>query len=221
MKKQIRKITSGLLAVGILMGGFTSGIHAFAANEGVGSAGALADSEYTLEEMLTYAMEDEYMAQAEYSQILDTYESQRPFSNIINAEAYHISLLEPLFDAYDVTIPAKDWNSLISVPASLEEAYAIGVEAEEKNIEMYQNFLKEELPEDVKTVFENLLNASERNLTAFTRQVDGTCIGNANGTQNGCANGTCNGIRNQSGRGMNTGGQGNQGASRGSCMTSA
>lgn len=217
MKKQIRKITSGILAAGILIGGFTTGIHVFAANEGVGSAGALTDSEYTLEEMLNYAMEDEYMAQAEYSQILDTYENQRPFSNIMKAEAYHISLLEPLFDAYDVTVPAKDWNSLITVPDSLEEAYAIGVEAEEKNIEMYQNFLKEELPEDVQTVFENLLNASERHLTAFTRQADGTCTGNVNGTQNG----TCNGTRSQGGRGMNSGGQGNQGASRGSCMTSA
>jgi Uncharacterized protein domain (DUF2202). len=37
---------------------------------------------------------------------------------------------------------------------------------------MYENFLKEDLDEDVKLVFERLLNASKNHLQAFERQVD-------------------------------------------------
>ncbi len=222
MKKQIKKIASAILAVGILASGVTTTATVYAANEGTGATGALVDSDYTIEEMLQYAMEDEYLAQAEYNQILETYGTQRPFSNIINAEAYHISLLEPLLEEYEVTLPAKDWESLVSIPDSLEAAYAIGVTAEENNIAMYEAFLKETLPDEVKAVFENLLNASEKHLAAFTRQIDGTC--SMNGNTSATCNGTCDGTGTQSGKntnGMRQNGQGNRGANRGSCFTEA
>ena len=182
MKKQITKITSGLLVAGLLVTGLTIGASAYAANTEIGATGAVADTEYSLEEMLVYAIGDEYLAQAEYDITMDTYGVQKPFSNIIHAEAAHISFLEPLFEKYGVSVPEKDWKSLVAVPESLEAAYAIGVEAENKNIAMYKSFLNENLPEDVKEVFEALMNASEKHLTAFERQVDGVNgIGNGNG----------------------------------------
>ena len=173
MRKHIRKITNGLLATGLLIAGLTTGATVYAANTDTGAAGALADKEYTLEEMLTYAIEDEYLAQAEYDVIMDTYDVKKPFSNIIKAEATHISLLKPLFEEHGVSIPKKDWNSLVAVPKSVDAAYAIGVDAEKKNIAMYESFLKENLPDDVRTVFEKLMNASKKHLAAFQRQIDG------------------------------------------------
>lgn len=104
---------------------------------------------------------------------MDTYGVGKPFSNIIKAEATHISLLEPLFEEYDISVPEKEWESLVVLPETLDAAYLIGVDAEEKNIAMYESFLKENLPDDIREVFEALMNASEKHLAAFQRQLDG------------------------------------------------
>lgn len=217
MRKQIRKITGKLLVAGLLVTGLTTGATVYAANTGTGAAGASSDTEYSLEEMLVYAIEDEYLAQAEYDVIMDTYGIQKPFSNIIKAEATHISLLEPLFEEYDVSVPVKDWESLVVVPESLDAAYAIGVEAEEKNIAMYESFLKENLPDDVREVFEALMNASEKHLAAFQRQVDGVTGGSGNGAGNG--NSTGNGSQTGKGNGGTGGnGQGNRSTSQENCI---
>lgn len=197
----------GLLAAGLLVTGVTTGAIAYAANTDIGAVGASVDKEYSLEEMLVYAMEDEYLAQTEYDVIMDTYGVQKPFSNIIKAEATHISLLEPLFEEYDVSVPGKDWKSLVVVPETLDAAYAIGVNAEEKNIAMYESFLKENLPDDVREVFESLMNASEKHLAAFQRQVDGVTGGSENGAQTGKGNGGAGGA-----------GQGNRNTSQENCI---
>ena len=217
MKRQIRKMTGRLLAAGLLVTGLTTGVTAYAANTDIGAAGASVDNEYSLEEMLVYAIEDEYLAQAEYDVIMDTYGIQKPFSNIIKAEATHISLLEPLFEEYDVSVPEKDWESLVVVPETLDAAYAIGVDAEEKNIAMYESFLKENLPDDVREVFEALMNASEKHLAAFQRQVDGVTGGSGNGNGNG--NGSGAGIQTGKGNGGTGGnGNGNRNASQNNCI---
>ncbi|MDD3414713.1 MAG: DUF2202 domain-containing protein [Lachnospiraceae bacterium] len=197
MNKQIRKMTGGLLVAGLLVTGLTTGTTVYAANTDTGAAGASTDTEYSLEEMLVYAIEDEYLAQAEYDAIMDTYGVGKPFSNIIKAEATHISHLKPLFEEHDVSLPKKDWKSLVVVPETLDAAYAVGVEAEKKNIAMYEKFLKENLPDDVKEVFEDLMNASKKHLTAFQRRVDGVTCGsgnrNGNGSRTKIQTGECNG----------------------------
>jgi hypothetical protein len=174
MRKQIIKMTGSLLIVGLLVTGIATGVTTYAATSEVGALGASNDTEYSIDEMLIYAIEDEYLAQAEYEVIMDTFGVQKPFSNIMKAEATHISLLEPLFEKYNAKMPVKDWKSLVTVPESMEAALTIGVDAEEKNIAMYEKFLKEDLPDDVKDVFERLKNASERHLSAFQKQMDGS-----------------------------------------------
>jgi len=167
------KVIGGLLVAGLMVTGLTTGLTTvYAANTTTGAAGVVVDTKYSLEKMLTYAIEDEYLAQTEYDVIMDTFDVQKPYSNIIKAEATHISLLEPLLKEYDVAVPQKDWKSLVVVPKTLEESYAIGVDAEEKNIAMYEKFLKEDLPAEVKEVFEELKSGSEKHLAAFQRQVD-------------------------------------------------
>lgn len=140
--------------------------------------------------MLTYAIQDECMAQGEYEAIMGEYGVQRPFSNIVKAEGRHIAMLLPLFDKYDVAVPIDDSADRVVLPGSLSESFKAGVDAEVINIEMYEKFLKENLPEDVKTVFERLLSASEKHLAAFTRAAqsseldDGKTNGNLTGGQN-------------------------------------
>lgn len=136
---------------------------------GFGAAGANEDTDYTIEDMLIYAIQDEYIAQAEYNAIIDKYGSQRPFSNIVKVEANHINLLLPLFATYGVSVPENDAAERTVEPATLEESYAVGVEAEEKNIAMYESFLQEDLPDDLAVIFEELKTGSENHLAAFQK----------------------------------------------------
>lgn len=168
-KRSMRQmIMAGALGLMMLAAPFTA-----LANDGEwGAVAAQADENVTLEEMLIYALQDEYLAHAEYEMILEAYGTVKPFSNIVKAESKHISLLLPLFRAYEIEVPVDDAAERIELPASLEESYAAGVEAEILNIAMYQRFLKEDLPEDVKVVFEKLMAASMNHLKAFERAVD-------------------------------------------------
>ena len=138
---------------------------------GYGSAGALDDTSLTLADMLTYAIQDEYLAYAEYDQILSDFGNVRPFTNIIRAEATHIEALLPLFAAYGITAPADEGaDRAVSVKA-LTDAFQAGVTAEVNNIAMYEIFLDQTLPDNVRIVFESLMHASENHLRAFQNQL--------------------------------------------------
>jgi hypothetical protein len=127
---------------------------------------------YSLEEMITMAITDEYLAHKEYEIILAEYGNINPFANIINAEVTHIEELLPLFEAYDFAVPADNAIQFVALPGSLQEAYETGVQAEVNNIGMYESFLKQDLPEDVRAVFEQLMAASVNHLEAFSRNAN-------------------------------------------------
>lgn len=205
MKKKYKWIAIGLLIA------FTLGITGISQAMGkkeetkevvsIGSAKAATDKNYTLEEMLTYAIQDEYMAQAEYDAIMDKFGVQKPFSNIIKAEGKHIDMLLPLLKTYDVTVPKNDAADRIKVPENLKKSYTAGIEAEKKNIAMYESFLKEDLPDDVKVVMERLLEGSKKHLAAFERGKDGKkSMGIGNNDWNGM--GKKHSGNNEKGRGM-------------------
>lgn len=126
-----------------------------------GSAAVLQKGSYTLEEMLVYAIQDEYAAKAEYDAVIEAMGAVKPFANIVKAEESHISQLILLFEVNGLAVQQEDTEGRIAVPATFEEAKAIGIQAEIDNIAMYELFLKEELPADVKVVFQNLKTASE------------------------------------------------------------
>lgn len=135
---------------------------------GYGAQGATdQDDSYTLKDMLIYAIQDEYLARTEYEMIINQFGSQKPFSNIIKAEEYHISLLIPLFEKYNINLPEDSSKEHVIIPDDISSALKIGVEAEVANIKMYDLFLKQDLPEDIKEVFEVLKRGSENHLQAF------------------------------------------------------
>ena len=145
-------------------------------------AAALSEGKtYTVEEMLTYAIQDEYLARAEYKVIMDAYGEQRPFINIMKAEGVHVQRLLPLFTAYGVTVPEDTALEHTVKPDSLAAAYEAGVTAEVNNIAMYEAFLKQEdLPDDVRAVFEALMRASGNHLRAFEQNAAKPGMGNGN-----------------------------------------
>jgi hypothetical protein len=209
MKKNMKVFTTAILAASFGLSG-----TAFALDVDFGAAGAAANPTTEIEKMLKYTLEDEYLAKAEYETIIAEYGSVRPFSNIVKAEATHIAALEPLFEAYKLELPTVDASKYTVVPETLEESYKAGVDAEVKNIAMYEEFLKLDLPDDIEFVFENLMKASESHLAAFERAADGqtgTGIGQG-GVNRGGRGSRGNGV--QTNQQLNDG-TGFQGARRG------
>ena len=141
---------------------------AFAVTTGLtGAKAALADTNPDLTAMLTYAIQDERLAQAEYQAIIGKFGSVRPFSNIIKAEKTHIGYLEDLFAAHKIAVPADTTPSL-AAPRDFAASLEAGRQAEIDNIAMYDRFLSRELPADVRQVFVQLKAASQNHLRAFT-----------------------------------------------------
>jgi len=140
--------------------------------EGYGAKGALADKNLSVADMLTYAIQDEYLARSEYAAIIAKFGSSNPYDNIIRAEETHISYLKEIYTAYDMLLPEDTSTDHIVVPKDLLEAAKTGVQAEIDNIAMYDIFLAYELPEDIREVFNSLAKGSESHLSAFQKQVD-------------------------------------------------
>jgi len=133
----------------------------------IGAKAAKADPSLTLQEMLVYAIQDEYLAKAKYELIMEKFGVQRPFSNIVRSEITHIAALKPLFAKYKVTIPPDNVKGYLTVPGTLKESFQAGVQGEIENIEMYERFLQQDIPADVKLVFSRLRNASTNHLKVF------------------------------------------------------
>lgn len=134
-----------------------------------GAKGALSATSLSLPEILTFALQDEYLAQARYNRILGTFGYIRTFARIQEAELRHISALLPLFQQYQVPIPQDISPQFATTPPTIKDSYAAGVEGEIENIGMYDKFLALEIPNDVRIVFTRLRDASVNHLAAFER----------------------------------------------------
>ena len=162
-KKMQLVITAVLMLCALLPAAWAAGDY--------GAAAVKEDQTYSLEQMLNYAIEDEYLAQARYRADIEKFGEIRPFTSIVKAEKRHIGLLRPLFDKYGVAVPDDKAASYLTEPETLLDAMKAGVAGEEDNIRMYDIFLKHELPNDARVIFSLLKNAAENHLEAFKRNV--------------------------------------------------
>lgn len=176
--KKIEFVAGSWMAAIMAVSVFFVSVPASAASQELygASGAAAAASSWTVEQMLRYAVEDEYLARAEYVAVMRKFGTARPFSNIKEAEDQHVAWLAELYSARGLPLPADGAASIVPVPASLQEAYRIGEKAEIDNIAMYESFLRSvQLAgaenKDVKAVFERLKRASENHLRAFRNQL--------------------------------------------------
>ena len=144
-----------------------SAFRGFAESSDYGAKGALKQSDLGLDMMLAYAIQDEYLAKGEYELIMSRYGTIRPFSNIVKSEEQHVRFLVDLFNTHGFSVPEDIAKDHVVLPQNLKSALGTGVQAEIENIAMYEAFLKQELPADVRHVFERLKSASENHLRAF------------------------------------------------------
>jgi hypothetical protein len=137
-----------------------------------GAKGAEGRSGLTIEQMLTYAVQDEYLARAEYELIIEEYGSIRPFTNIMAAEERHIEWVTELLNEYGYSVPEDTSRMYVVLPDDLSSSFETGVQAEIDNIDMYASFLQSDLPVDVRDLFERLMRASENHLRAFRNNLN-------------------------------------------------
>ncbi len=116
------------------------------------------------------AINDEYQARALYTAVIGKFGAVRPFSNIVRAEDWHVSLWKTLFNQYQIKIPGDSFAGKIPVPDTLQAACQVGIEAEKANVAMYDRFLGFVQEPDLRAAFTQLRQASqERHLPAFQR----------------------------------------------------
>lgn len=125
----------------------------------------------SVESLLTTALLDEYRAESTYEAVLERFGDVRPFSNILSAETRHSTAIIELFHAYDLPVPSNTFDGTVDAPATLQEACALGVGAEEANVGMYDELLMSASGHaDIVAVFRRLRGASQDNhLPAFRR----------------------------------------------------
>lgn len=140
--------------------------------EGYGATGALSDKDLTIIDMLTYAVQDEYLAHGEYLAIVEKFGNQKPYTNIISAEETHLAYLKEVYLAYELEFLTDASAEHIIIPADLLIAAETGVQAEISNISMYELFLTYDLPDNVFEVFSALKSGSDSHLISFQKQVD-------------------------------------------------
>jgi hypothetical protein len=116
------------------------------------------------------ALDDEHKSHATYAQVIRDFGAQRPFINIVEAEARHISALLGLFDKYAIVAPANRWAGNVPRYSTLAEACIASVQGEMDNVALYDRVLGSTGRADILDVFHALRAASQdRHLPAFQR----------------------------------------------------
>lgn len=126
------------------------------------------------------ALDDEYKAGTTYQAVLSKFGADtQPFAKIYLAELQHQAVLVNLLRKYSVEVPANPYDVeaiKATLPDTVGDCCALGVEAETENIALYDELLKVVARPDIKKVFLNLQTASrDRHLPAFENCV--ACYG--------------------------------------------
>ncbi len=129
---------------------------------------AAAGKTYTVEEMLTLALQNEYAVQAQYTAMADAFQAKTRMNGPFRAGSCHVATLTALLEAYGFAVPEN--TAAAKAPATWEEAYEAAAKLETQSIDLYDSFLaQEDLPESLRTVFTALKGASQNHLNACLR----------------------------------------------------
>lgn len=141
----------------------------------------------SLEDSLAYMREEEKLAHDVYVFLYEQWGMQ-VFQNISESEQVHTDTVKFLLEAYGLPDPAADlaagqfsnpdlqalYDQLTALGAqSLSNALKVGAAVEEIDILDLQTRLQNDLPDDVRQAYENLLYGSFNHLAAFTSVLEG------------------------------------------------
>jgi hypothetical protein len=122
-----------------------------------------------LRNALELAIQDEYRAEAIYQGVVNDFGPVLPFISIVGAEVRHSAAIAQLYTKRGLAVPANQ-SDINAVPhfGSVRDACVAGAVAERDNIALYDAFLAQALPDDVRQVFTSNRRASlDNHLPAF------------------------------------------------------
>jgi hypothetical protein len=115
-------------------------------------------------------LDDEYKSHETYAQVIRDFGEVRPFINIVEAEARHVSALLSLFEKYKAGAPPSRWIGKAPRFSSVNEACLAGIQGEIENVALYDRALESTRRPDILSVYQALRSASQdRHLPAFQR----------------------------------------------------
>lgn len=179
--------TAGLLLVGGVAALPATGVTGTTATS---SAVQAADDD--LAKDLRFTREEERMARDLYAALAKAHDGAAPMSRITLSEQQHFDAVGTLLERYDVDDPSAGLKAgTYAFPAlqdlydqwyaegraSLDAAYDVGVELEERDIADLEQLVADTTQDDARLVFSHLLRASEQHLAAFEAAADGTAYG--------------------------------------------
>jgi len=124
------------------------------------------------QQALRDALDDEYKSHATYEQVIRDFGPIRPFINIVEAEARHVSALLSRVEKYGIAAPENRWLAHAPRYSSVHEACVASVQGEIENVALYDRLLKSTQHSDILSVYQSLRAASQdRHLPAFQRCV--------------------------------------------------
>jgi hypothetical protein len=138
------------------------------------------------EKVLKYMREEEKMAHDFYYLMYEKW-GLRPFYNITGAEERHIKAIKLMLDKYSIDDPVKDMSEGAFTNSNIKKLYdtfledgnksvidalKAGAEIEEVDIKDLMSSLNETNNDDLKIVYNNLMNASHNHLRAFVRNLN-------------------------------------------------
>jgi hypothetical protein len=219
-KTLISMITLATVATAGVGAAVAANASAFpAASASPSATSSVAGTEWA--KQLAFTREEERMAKDLYAALAAAHDGARPMSMITNSENQHFTLVGQLLTQYGLPDPSagRDPGSyaepelqklydgwLARGKASVNAAYTVGAELEKRDIADLKSASVAGTPTDVQSVYDRLLVASERHLTAYENALAGKLPTNGGmGPQRGAGNGHA---RNWQARN----GQGGQGA---------
>lgn len=135
-------------------------------------------------EFLYAVREDEKVTKDITSKFLTQYPASTQFTNILAAEATHISAIEMLLIYYEITFPALGtagvfvdterqarYNNVVAQGTTLVAAYRAAATLEEECVAAYTNVLPTITNANIKLIIGNMLKASSNHLKAYVRQI--------------------------------------------------
>lgn len=133
-----------------------------------GAKAAKEDKNLSVEKILTYAIENEYLEKAKYEEIIKQFGDKRPFTDILKAKNINISLLKTTFLKYKIPIPKDRSREFLKTPSTIEESFEIAIGEEIENMAMYNSFIiKKGVPQELIMIFVRLRDASRAHLQAL------------------------------------------------------
>ena len=145
--------------------------------------------EPALAEQLRVTREEERMARDLYAALATEHDGARPMSRITTSEQRHFDQVGLLLERYGIADPSAGLESgsyafpelqslydewLTEGSESLDAAYQVGIELEQRDIADLEALIEETDQTDVRMVLERLLAGSQHHLSAYTMAADGT-----------------------------------------------